>query len=118
MLDYSEYVISESGALSYRIAVPCFIGDGADFSVAARMNSFYASALSEMYRYVENRVRSNVRRRSYTCSFEVRGEDDTYAVTLQLTERLVRRDGERSEMKRRWITHVWRDGVIIKRSVE
>jgi hypothetical protein len=118
MMDYNEYVISESGALSYRIAVPCFVGEGADFLVAARMNRFYCSALSEMFRYASAKANAGVRRRSYVCSFCVDDCDNrTIRVTLLVSERLVPMDGGRSQTLRKEISHVWREGVIIKKTV-
>ena len=117
-MDYSEYLISESGVLSYRIAVPCFIGEKGEFYTAARMNRFYSTALSEMHGYVSSRPGSNVRRRSYTCTFCVNESDGGgLCVTLFVLERLVPNDGSRSQTMKKEITHVWRDGVIIKKSV-
>lgn len=118
MIGYNEYVISSSGALSYRIAVPCFFGDGGDFHNAARMNRFYSAALSEMYRYVTAQPRENIRRRSYNCTFCAVEADGVVNVTLMISERLVPLDGGRSRMARKELTHVWRGGVICKKSTK
>ena len=117
-MDYNEYVISESGALSYRISVPCFIGDGGDFLVAARMNRFYNAALSEMFRYVTTLKISDVRRRSYNCSFRITEDDSmTVCVTLIISERILPSDCGRSQTMRKEVTHKWREGVIIKKTI-
>jgi len=117
-MEYNEFVISATGALSYKIAVPCFSGENDDFFIAARMNRFYSSALSEMYGYATASSNKNVRRRSYTCSFCIDERDvGTISVALIVAERLVPRDGSRSQTMRKEISHVWRDGVIIKKTV-
>ncbi len=117
MIDYCEYVISDTGSSSYRIAVPCFIGEGDELYVAARMNRFYAAALAEMYKYATRGALAYVRRRTYSCTFCVfPGDEGEICVTLSVSERLVRRDGTRSQTAHKEVTHIWRDGVIIKRS--
>ena len=115
---YNEYVISKSGASSYRIAVPCFYGDGSDFDAAARMNRFYSSVLSEMYRYAEKNVHSDMHRRVYNCSFTV-NEDDagSIRVGLFISERVSPKDRSRSTTKKKEVSHVWRGGVIIQKAV-
>ena len=115
MIGYNEYVISASGAFSYRIALPCFSGDGADFYRAARMNNFYSKVLDELYLRASSRSLIGVRRRSLSCSFNIRENGDFTAVDLILCERIVTQDSG-SMCKKRKISHVWRDGVILKKA--
>lgn len=118
MIDYCEYVISDTGSSSYRIAVPCFIGEGDELYVAAEMNRFYAAALAEMYKYATRGALANVRRRTYCCTFDVSvNGTDAVVVTLNLSERLVRGAGERTRTERKTVTHVWCSGVITGKSV-
>lgn len=116
MIDYCEYVISDTGSSSYRIAVPCFIGEGDELYAAAGMNRFYAAALAEMYKYATRAVLANVRRRTYCCTFCVFPCDEgEIGVKLSVSERLVRSDGTRSQVARKELRHVWRGGMIIKK---
>ena len=111
-MTYSDNVIEISGVRSARIILPCFSGND-DFAACSRMNSFYSSAAGDLYAYAESLFESAARRARYSCVYTVVPEDEQISVVLHLSYST---SDERS--RRRTVTHVWKNGNIIRRSVE
>lgn len=111
-MTYSDNIIEKSGVRSLRIAVPCFSGDD-DFAACSRMNSFYSSAAGDIYSYAVSLLDSAERRARYSCVYTVVPEGEQVSVVLHLSYSA---SNERS--RRRTVTHVWKNGNIVSRSVE
>ncbi len=115
-MDYTAYCISDNGNRSYTISVPCFFDDGQELLTAARINSFYESALSNIYGYMRSLFSANLRRGMYCCTFSVtENSEDSMVVTLYLSARLLYKDSGRSIFLKKSLTHVWKNGNITKR---
>lgn len=110
-MTYSDYVIEHGGACPAVITLPCFSGD--NFSVCAKMNSFYSSAAGDIYSYALELAENTPRRARFFCTYEVNDKDSVVSVVLHLSYSRV---GERSLRKN--ITHVWKDGYVIKKVSE
>ena len=111
-MTYTDYVIEIYGARSARIVLPCFSAEDG-FAVCSRMNSFYSSAAGDIYSYAVSLIDSAERRARYSCVYTVVPEDEQVSVVLHLSYSAW---NERS--RRRTVTHVWKNGNIIRRSVE
>ena len=99
-MEYTEYTVTAGGGVS--VTVPVFHGE----ENACRMNLFYETALSELYRY-GCELTENDRRGGFFCRPSVTEEDGIVVVSLQLTRR---RSGEPSA--RKTVVHRWQDGYL------
>lgn len=115
MLAYVFEEIRFDGRFSVILNLPCFIGDGSDFSSAARMNRFYEAAAGEMYRYAHSFPSDHVRRMSYLCCSCVEiSEDEVVTVTMDLILRRLL-IGESCPTLRKQLIHRWKNGVLMKK---
>lgn len=123
MIEYNEYVVAQGemsrengGRVTANITLPCFSGDGADFQTAARLNGFYTYAAGVLYSYAASVNDPEARQIGYTCRSEVEIDDvkNTVEVTLHILERRTYR-GRKSEVKRKTLSHLFRDGYAVRR---
>jgi len=124
MIEYNEYVVMQGmmGAenrVTANITLPCFTGDGEDFSAAARLNGFYTYAAGILYSYAASVRDPEARQIGYTCRSEVEidMEKRTVEVTLHIQERRVYR-GRKSDVRKKTLSHVFRDGYAVRRSTQ
>lgn len=124
MIEYSEYVVAQGamdrengGRVTANITLPCFRGEGTDFQTAARLNGFYTYAAGVLYSYAASVDDPEARQIGYTCRSEVTVEGDVVEVTLHILERRTYR-GKKSEVKRKTISHVFRDGRAVSRKTQ
>lgn len=124
MITYEEYTVfsgvmdaENGGRVTADIVLPCFCGDGADFQTAARLNSFYTYAAGVLYSYAASVTDPEARQIGYTCRSEVVLDGAEVEVTLRITERRVCR-GRKSDVKRKVLSHVFRDGYAVRRKTQ
>ncbi len=108
---HTEYVIEKNGAKSVRISLPCFSGED-DFAVCAVMNRFYSSAADQIYLYAASLLESAERRARFTCLYDTADDEKGFTVTLRMS---YMRQGSRAE--RKTLSHTWRNGHIISKSL-
>ena len=124
MIEYKEYVVvqgmmdrEDSGRVTAHITLPCFSGEGTDFQTAARLNGFYTYAAGVLYSYAASVEDPEARQIGYTCRSEVTVEGDVVEVTLHILERRTYRR-RKSEVKRKTLSHVFRDGYAVSRKTQ
>lgn len=124
MIEYNEYIVAQGnidrengGRVTANITLPCFTGDGGDFQTAVRLNGFYTYAAGVLYSYAASVDDPEARQIGYTCRSEVAIEGDTVEVTLHILERRTYR-GRKSEVKRKTLSHVFRDGYAVRRKTQ
>ena len=110
-MTYSDHVIEHGSACPAVITLPCFSGDD-DFYVCARMNDFYSSAAGDIYAYALSLAENAPRRARFFCTYEIADDGDGTTVALHLSFSAA---GERT--RRRTVTHVWKDGFVVSKSV-
>lgn len=108
---HTEYVIEKTGARSVRISLPCFSGED-DFAVCAAMNRFYSSAADQIYLYAVSLLDPAERRARFTCLYDTAEDEKGFTVTLRLS---YTHQGSRAE--RKTLSHTWRGGHIISKSL-
>lgn len=121
MIEYNEYVVAQGnmdredgGKITANITLPCFSGDGADFHTAARLNGFYTYAAGVLYSYAASVSDPEAHQIGYTCRSEVVIAENTVEVTLHILERRTYR-GRKSEVRKKTLSHVFRDGYAVRR---
>lgn len=124
MIEYSEYTVTQGtidredgGRVTAHITLPCFSGDGEDFSAAARLNGFYTYAAGVLYSYAASVTDPDARQIGYTCRSEVAIEGDTVEVTLHILERRTYR-GRKSDVRKKRLSHTFRDGYAVRRKTD
>jgi len=124
MISYNEYIVVQgamdrenSGRVTANITLPCFCGEGEDFHTAVRLNGFYRYAAGVLYSYAASVDDPEARQIGYTCRSEVSVDGDVVEVTLHIHERRTYR-GRKSEVKRKTLSHVFRDGYAIRRKMQ
>ena len=107
-----DFILSQDGAHSCRIVLPCFEADKPSEKpeFACRMNRFYSAAADAAYRYAQTLFDGTERRIGYFCSYEVRETEEATEVLLRFT---LRRTGQAAS--RRELLHRWKDGVLLSR---
>jgi hypothetical protein len=125
-MEYNEYVVAQGnmdradgGRVTANITLPCFYGDGAEFQAAARLNGFYTYAAGVLYSYAASVSDPEAQQIGYTCRSEVEIDDtkNTVGVTLHILERRTYR-GRKSEVKRKTLFHLFRDGYAVRRKTQ
>ena len=124
MIEYNEYIVAQGvmdreqgGRVTAHITLPCFSGDAEDFQTAARLNGFYTYAAGVLYSYAASVFDPEAHQIGYTCRSEVVIEGNTVEVTLHILERRMYR-GRKSEVKRKTLSHVFRDGYAVRRKTQ
>ncbi len=126
MIEYNEYIVAQGnidresgGRVTANITLPCFTGDKEDFQTAARLNGFYTYAAGVLYSYAASVNDPEARQIGYSCRSEVAidAERNTVEVTLHILERRTYR-GRKSEVKRKTLSHVFRDGYAVRRKTQ
>ena len=109
MRTWREFRISREGRRGFLLILPVFEDTDAPED-AARMNRFYRTASEDLYGAALDAVGGGARRIFYRCDTDVEETEEGTRVTLSLS---LSASGERT--KRKTITHLWRDGVILSR---
>ena len=109
MRTWREFRISREGRRGFLLVLPVF-EDPDTPEDAARMNRFYRTASEDLYAAALDAIGGDARRIFYRCGTDVEEREEGTQVTLSLSLDV---SGERT--KRKTITHLWRDGVILSR---
>ena len=109
MRTWREFRISREGRRGFLLILPVFEDTDAPED-AARMNRFYRTASEDLYATALDAIGGDARRIFYRCDADVAETDAGTRVTLSLSLSV---SGERT--KRKTITHLWRDGVLLSR---
>ncbi|MBR5365611.1 MAG: hypothetical protein IK132_05170 [Clostridia bacterium] len=109
MRTWREFRISREGRRGFLLVLPVFEDPDAPED-AARMNRFYRTASEDLYAAALDAIGRDARRIFYRCGTDVEECDAGTRVTLSLSLSV---SGERT--RRKTITHLWRDGVILSR---
>ncbi|MGN1346470.1 MAG: hypothetical protein ACI4V1_06770 [Eubacteriales bacterium] len=123
-MNYNEYIVTQGtidrergGKVTASIILPCFSGDETDFQAAARLNGFYTYAAGVLYSYAASVTDPDARQIGYSCRSEVEIDGSVVSVTLHILERRVYR-GRKSEIRRKTLSHVFRDGYAVRRRTQ
>jgi len=107
-MEIKEYRIEYAGKKSISLLLPVFSAEES-FWECARMNRFYASVADACVRAAEELFRSTEKRARYYGSYAAVEENGRISVTLTLSY-----SEQGCPSRRRQITHLWRNGYIVK----